>query len=134
MNESGPGTAIPSLPVGADTSHLDVAVLADLVDQIGGQDGYALDRLIDTYLGDAAPRVAAVVAAADEADAEGLARAAHGLRSGSALFGAVALAVLLQQSEILARAGEGDLAAMGAEIEAEYRQVAASLQLLRPSL
>jgi hypothetical protein len=48
-----------------------------------------------------------------------------------ALLGALPLAELLRTAETVARAGTSDLHLVAAEIEAEYRQVIASLEQLR---
>ena len=106
---------------------MDLSVLDDLVEQIGGGER-ARQELIDTYLGDADARITALMAAVVAGDTEAVGRAAHGLRSSSALVGALPLAALLLESETMARAGSGDLRAAGAGIQAEYLVVSATLQ------
>ena len=106
---------------------VDLSVLDVLVEQIGGGE-QARQELIDTYLGDADSRITALMAAVVAGDTEAAGRAAHGLRSSSALVGALPLAALLLESETMARAGTGDLRAAGAGIQAEYLVVAATLQ------
>ncbi|MFZ2266472.1 MAG: response regulator [Azonexus sp.] len=62
--------------------------------------------LIERYYANAAETIAALGHAAALADTEALARAAHSLRSGSAILGARKLAGLCAEIERLARAGE----------------------------
>jgi signal transduction histidine kinase/DNA-binding response OmpR family regulator len=121
---SGTGAGGPQVCV-------DTEVLRALVEQIGGQCDNDRTQLIGTYLGDANHRMEDLVAAVKLGDAEGVARAAHGLRSSSALLGALPLARLLQQSETMARSGTGDLRAIGEQIEAEYHNVTSVLEQIR---
>jgi CheY-like chemotaxis protein len=110
---------------------VDIELLAAFVEQIGGRDDNDRTELIGTYLHDADQRIKDLKAAAELGDAEGVARAAHGLRSGSALLGALPLAELLQQFETMARIGSRDLQSIGEQIEAEYDNVTSVLEQIR---
>jgi CheY-like chemotaxis protein len=112
---------------------VDAQILAALVDQVAGEDTNGRSQLIDIYLGDADRRIDDLAAAVRVDDPDGFARAAHGLRSGTALVGALRLADLLTRSETMARTGISDLRTIGEEIETEYHEVTATLQRMRQS-
>jgi HPt (histidine-containing phosphotransfer) domain-containing protein len=129
---SGAGAPVP---VGDGTDRpaaIDRAVFADLLEQIGGGDDVS-DSLIQTYLSDGADRMTELTAAVERGDAAAVARAAHGLRSGSALLGALGLAARLQRTETAVRTGTCDLRTAGGEIAVEYGRVAAALDGMRVS-
>jgi HPt (histidine-containing phosphotransfer) domain-containing protein len=111
---------------GSHPSPVDMAVLGELVKELGGD--AARNGLIETYLDDADKRITDLGAAVAVDDATAVGRAAHGLRSSSALLGALPLAALLQGTEAAVQAGGGDLHFMGAEIETEYHRVASVLR------
>jgi HPt (histidine-containing phosphotransfer) domain-containing protein len=110
---------------------LDVGVLDVLVRLIGGSDAGARSTVIDLYLADAERRVVDLLAAVAAGDGEAVARAAHGLRSSSALLGAGPLAHALRTCERAARLGRGDLDGLGARVDGEYRELARRLLDLR---
>jgi HPt (histidine-containing phosphotransfer) domain-containing protein len=114
-------------PVGVDSS-----VLADLMAEVGGFDTGGGD-LIAVYLEDADQRMVELRAAVDADDSTVIAQAAHGLRSSSALVGALRLSELLTRCETTARAGASDLRPLALEIEAEYVAVSADLRQLQLS-
>ena len=102
---------------------LDPAALEGLR-EIGGDT--FVDELVDTFLADAPPLVAAL----HGSDAREVRRAAHTLKSNAATFGAEALAEIC--AELEQQAQDGDLAGapeLADRIEAEYELVA---QALRP--
>jgi len=121
----GPG------PAGRRGAAIDAHVFDAFVSTVVGPDDDARSQLIDTYLSDAGPRLSALRAGWDLGDIEVVANAAHGLRSGSAVFGALRLAELLQQLEALARAGRGELGDLVADVEKEYLDVVVTLERLR---
>ena len=74
--------------------------------QMSGED--FIDELVDTYLDDAPGLVGEMQAALQNGDTESFRRAAHSLKSNSATFGAVHLASLAKDLELLAREGKLD--------------------------
>jgi hypothetical protein len=110
---------------------LDVDLFDALVEELIGTDAGARTMLIDTYLVDAEMRVAGLLAAAATGDGEGVARAAHGLRSASALLGALPLAEALLRCELAARSGGADLGPLAAMVEGEHHRVRLHLRHLR---
>ncbi|MBS1158826.1 MAG: multi-sensor hybrid histidine kinase [Proteobacteria bacterium] len=88
--------------------------------------------LLERYYANAGEMIAALGRAAALADTEALARAAHSLRSGSAILGARKLAGLCGEIERAARAGElQDIAQHIDAIENEYGAVRTALEALR---
>jgi HPt (histidine-containing phosphotransfer) domain-containing protein len=110
---------------------VDTAVFEAFATNIVGPEAQARSQLIDTYLTDARNRVADLLAGGVAHDGAAVAKAAHGLRSGSALFGASALARLLQDLETTARAGTADIPSMVGRIQIEFAEVGAALDRLR---
>ncbi len=69
-----------------------------------------MEELIETFLGGAADRMAALTAAVERDDVEGVTREAHTLKTNAATFGAVRLAELCRELE---GSGEGRIARRG---------------------
>lgn len=112
----------------AQTDIVEPKTLAALLDSLGG-DVEFLKELVDAYLDSAPGLFAAMRQAAANADAAGLQRAAHTLKSGSASMGALALAARCKELEDMGRAGSLDGAeARIAAAAAAYDDVAAALR------
>jgi CheY-like chemotaxis protein len=110
---------------------VDPAVFEAFAANIVGPDVAARSQLIDTYLTDARARVEDLRAGGAAPDVGAVVKAAHGLRSGSALFGALPLARLLQELETTGRAGTADVGRMIERIQIEFADVADHLDRLR---
>ncbi|MBL8766083.1 MAG: Hpt domain-containing protein [Planctomycetes bacterium] len=88
--------------------------------------------LIDTFLSDSPARLEAAQAAVAAGDAEGMERAAHGLKSSSANMGALGLASLCKQIEMLGRGGQvAGAAELVARSRSEFERVRAVFLRLR---
>jgi HPt (histidine-containing phosphotransfer) domain-containing protein len=85
-------------------SAIDQATLDHLLDITGG-DLEFLDELVDTYLADGETQIAALQAAVDMDDVQGLVRPAHTLKSSSANVGALSLAEACRTLEADGRGG-----------------------------
>ncbi|MBI4878566.1 MAG: Hpt domain-containing protein [Planctomycetes bacterium] len=100
---------------------LDMSVVASLK-ELGGEDDPGLfTDLVETFLADTPQRVRAIETAARDADAEGLMKAAHGLKSSAANLGAARLSALCRELEKAGRGGalEG-VDRMAARLVKEY--------------
>ena len=87
-----------------------------------------LKDILGTYQNDATQRLATLRAAADAGDASGLRRAAHAIKGSSLSVGAITLADLCQQVELLAESGVRDaVTGLVAQIEQEYERVKSEL-------
>ncbi|HOL64492.1 MAG TPA: response regulator, partial [Accumulibacter sp.] len=74
-----------------------------------GANGASLvTRVIAAYVDDAPKRLTQIQSAVQEGDADGLRKAAHGMKSSSANVGAEALAALCKELELIGRAGTVD--------------------------
>lgn len=101
---------------------LDPTAMARLL-EITGDDVAFVDELVDTFLADAAAQVEALRGASAAADAAGIVRPAHSLKSNSQNVGAVTLAELCRSLEADGRAGRvpdlpGRVIAVGRELAA----------------
>lgn len=103
---------------------VDAAVLDALIDDLGAAGSGMLGMLWQSYLQEGEPSVTRLCDAAERNDVEAVCSLAHGLKSSSALLGALPLAGLLQQAEDAARAGGFGLMPIAAAIGAEYLRVA----------
>jgi CheY-like chemotaxis protein/HPt (histidine-containing phosphotransfer) domain-containing protein len=94
-----------------------------------GANGASLvTRVIAAYVDDAPKRLTQIQSAVQEGDADGLRKAAHGMKSSSANVGAEALAALCKELELIGRAGTVDGAdELLVQAEQELRQVLAAL-------
>jgi len=105
---------------------IDAAVFAEL--QASAGDDFARE-LIDTFLQEAPPMLAALRGAHAAGTAEAFRRSAHSLKSNATTFGALGLAALARDLEL-----QG-LAATRAEaldvLDAEYARVVPALEALR---
>jgi HPt (histidine-containing phosphotransfer) domain-containing protein len=105
---------------------IDAATYADL--QAAAGEDFARE-LIDTFLQEAPPMLAALRSALAAGTAEAFRRSAHSLKSNAHTFGALALAALARDLELQGLAGmpAGALEAL----DAEYARVVPALQALR---
>jgi PAS domain S-box-containing protein len=110
---------------------LDQAALDKLLALVGG-DTALLVELIDSYLQETPPLLAALRRCLDENDATGVRQAAHPLKSSSRDFGASRLSELAKDLEDMGKAGTLDGAgALLTLAESEYASVVAALKALR---
>jgi CheY-like chemotaxis protein len=111
-----------------DCAMLDRAALDQLLESVGGDRGF-LDEMLALYFEDASGQIAALRAALDAGDVDGLGRAAHCLKSTSASFGALRLAAACKELETLVRSADlGQAAARVALIQTEYTAAEAALK------
>jgi HPt (histidine-containing phosphotransfer) domain-containing protein len=109
------------------TSALDEAVMAELLDSVGG-DSEFLAELVGDFLADAPAQLETLRETAVSGDAAGARRAAHTLKGNARTFGAAPLASLCEKTE--AAAGAGDLDTVLADvdgIEREWARVQAAV-------
>jgi CheY-like chemotaxis protein len=103
---------------------IDTAVLESLEVEMGD----AMPELIALYFENAPKLLADMRQAAVQGDAALLARAAHTLKPSSAILGAIPLATLCEELEVMGRTGVLEGAAEKLEqVEAEYERVKAAL-------
>jgi CheY-like chemotaxis protein/HPt (histidine-containing phosphotransfer) domain-containing protein len=126
--EAAPAAPAPE-PRPRPAEVLDTAAL-DRIRALQRSDGPALLRkVIDLYLADSRELLDSLRLAASTADAPGLQRAAHTLKSSSANVGAMGLAERCKELETAARngaiAGAGEIVHV---IESEHRSVCAALE------
>ena len=108
--------------------HVDLQVLERMRTLRGNGGTHLVTRIIGVYLSDAPSRLRSMQEAVARGDAAGMGRAAHAFNSASANLGATGLAELCVRMESLGRASSTNGAdRLMAEIETEYRQVAAEL-------
>jgi len=113
----------------ASTSHeaLDRSVLRELQEQLG--DAESVRKVIATFLRSTPGLLTALHDAAVKGDADGLRRAAHTIKSSSAMLGARALSAGCEELERLSRAGDvADAPARVAALEARYVEVERGLE------
>jgi HPt (histidine-containing phosphotransfer) domain-containing protein len=102
----------------------------DELRQMSGAD--FMPELIDTFLDDAPRMQADLRAALDADDAEGFRRTAHSFKSNARTFGALALAELARELELMGRENRlGDASPKLDDLSDEYQQVALALKGLR---
>ena len=130
---AAPGVAAPEAvpPPAAPGTKLDRAALDNLLALVGG-DQALLGELIDSYLQDTPPLLAALRRSLGEGNADGVRQAAHPLKSTSRDFGANRLSELARELEAIGKAGKLEgAAALVAQVEAEYPGVKAALEGVR---
>jgi PAS domain S-box-containing protein len=106
---------------------LDPVALERLREMVGG-DPQILAELIDTFLEDGPRLLADMCQSVEKGDAAGLRLAAHGLKSNSADFGAMALSELCRELEMMGKSGvlEGTSELLE-QVEVEHERVRAAL-------
>ena len=88
-----------------------------------------IGQLVDTFLEDTPRQIRDMKTALKVADAEGLRRAAHSIKSNAATFGAVALSDLARELEVLGK--EDRLEQVAGKLEAVEAAFQAAAQELR---
>jgi CheY-like chemotaxis protein len=127
-DSTAPESALPAVP---SRTELDWAALDKLLALVGG-DPALLNELIDSYLQETPPLLAALRRSLDGGNAAGLRQAATPLKSTSRDFGATRLSELAKELEEMGKAGALEGApALVAEVEAEYSGVKAALEAVR---
>jgi signal transduction histidine kinase/DNA-binding response OmpR family regulator/pSer/pThr/pTyr-binding forkhead associated (FHA) protein len=96
---------LPSASENVSLPTLDHQVLGSLRSLAGAKAKTFLTEIIEQYFEDTPQKLQVIQQAIDNQDATALRQAAHGLRSGSANLGAIAVADLCRQLEDLARSG-----------------------------
>ena len=123
--------ALPDPPAPTDLPVVDPTVLGSLADRLGDRAPAFLGGLLATWQTETARRLDDLASAADDDDAPAAARAAHGIKGGSASMGAQRLAAACAEVEAAVRAGGPvDLAAAHARLSAEAEQATAALAAL----
>jgi signal transduction histidine kinase/CheY-like chemotaxis protein len=116
----------------ADAPAVDEGVLRSLTDRLGPRAPELRARLLDTWEAETRKRLEELAAAALAGDADGVQRAAHTMKSGSAALGALQLAEECDRIEATLRSGEQvDLAAVAAVVERECARASAGFAALR---
>jgi HPt (histidine-containing phosphotransfer) domain-containing protein len=106
---------------------LDQGALDNLLAMVG-DDPEFVDELVDAYLADAPLQEAAIRAALDAGDAEGVIRPAHTLKGTSLNLGGLRVAEIAREMEERARAGRLDgLPAMLSDLRVATAELAAAL-------
>jgi HPt (histidine-containing phosphotransfer) domain-containing protein len=109
------------------TSALDEAVMAELLDSVGG-DSEFLAELVGDFLADAPVQLETLRGRAASGDAAGARRAAHTLKGNARTFGAARLASLCEASEAAAAADDLDTMLAGVDdIDQEWARVQAAV-------
>lgn len=126
------GESPPAQSASPAFSALDTKAL-QIIRDMAGEDGEAvLAQVIDAYLEDAPKLLQAIESAIAQKDAQTLHRAAHTLKSSSAMLGATQLGNLCKELEAMSRAGTiPDREPKKSQLEAEYEGVKAALQMQR---
>ena len=107
---------------------LDEAAIDGLRDPALGGDPEFLVEVVEAFLSDSPPRIAAIKASLAGGDGDALGRAAHSLKGSSGNFGAARLQALCADLERLGRADQlTGLQPLVDRLEIEYGQVAARL-------
>ncbi|MBD2093810.1 response regulator [Trichocoleus sp. FACHB-591] len=135
-----PGTELALTPMTATPTEwdtkgaLDAKAIAALQEMLGENAAEMLAVVIHNYLEDAPKMIAQIQAAVQQQDAAALRYAAHSLKGCSATLGAVTLAQLCQELEVIGRTGmmatdwQVSLPQLR-HLEAEYERVKATLNL-----
>ena len=101
---------------------------ARLVEASGGIEGFA-EELVSLFLDDAGPRLAAMRAAAEGGNPEGVWREAHTLKGSAATIGAARASETSRILEMAARSGDlSNARALIADLAGELEQVAKALE------
>jgi CheY-like chemotaxis protein/nitrogen-specific signal transduction histidine kinase len=109
-------------------------VTATLLEQLGAGTGTFAQHLVASFLRDAPPRIADMVAAARNGDAERLAQAARGLRTMCGLLGAGRLEEVCEGIEAaLARNGAGGAASLIGAAEHAFLELRAAVEQAAPA-
>ena len=117
------------------TDHIINPAAIEALRAVSPEDGGAfLTELIDIFLADTPPRVAAIENALVVNDTDGVIRAAHSIKGSAGNFGAERLARLAHTIETAAKKNDlATAAAQLADFKEAYTSAAAMLQTLRKS-
>lgn len=111
------------------SSSLDMSVVETLKELGGDDDPELFGELVDAFLADTPGRLDAIDAALVTGDADGVAKAAHPLKSSAANMGAVGLSELCRRMEAAAREGDlSGLAPLAASARVEFDAASRALQ------
>ncbi len=117
------------------SASVDLDVIHRLVSSLGDRGRGSVEELIETFLGGAADRMAALTADVERDDVEGVTREAHTLKTNAATFGAVRLAELCRELEGAAKSGSLDgRTDLVARISGELGRVTDELAMIREEL
>ncbi len=110
-----------------ETPILDDAIIAELRESVGGDDGFVAD-LAAAYLAEGPEHVRAMEAALARGDVAGVVRPAHTLKSSSAALGAMRISLISKGIEHLSRDGRSEgLAEAVAEVRSAWDQTVAAM-------
>jgi HPt (histidine-containing phosphotransfer) domain-containing protein len=113
---------------------VDPSILRALTDRLGERGAEFRDSLIDTWANEVERRLAELDQAAATGDRDGVARAAHAMKSSCAALGALAMSRSCLELERAVRAGaQVDLTAAAAQVRAEADRARIGLDALRLS-
>jgi PAS domain S-box-containing protein len=119
----------PDSPEPSPASALDTSALERLQTTLGDE---ATAEIVETFLAEGPQLFSSLHLAVEHADADGLRRAAHTLKSNAATFGAVALGELCQELEAIGEAGTVAGAwELLARADAEHEQLRSALRARR---
>ena len=132
-SESETATELPIVAVSETGGAIDDQINDAALEQIHELDrrsgGNCFERLVHIYLKKAEALMGDLRVAIGESDAEGIARAAHSLKSASYQLGAEKMGALCAELEVLGRRGVTDGAqALGAELDRLHPAVGKALQ------
>ncbi|MEM6402244.1 MAG: response regulator [Cyanobacteria bacterium P01_D01_bin.116] len=113
---------------------IDTQILQELKDMAGDDASEMIAELIDSYLEEAPAKIQQIYRALDKDNAEELRNYAHALKSLSVTIGAVLLAQVSSQLELIGRSGTTSNASSLLEtLDTEYQRVKIALQQYYPT-
>jgi len=113
---------------------IDTQILQELKDMAGDDADEMITELIDSYLEDAPPKLQGIYRALDKNDAEELHNSAHALKSLSVTIGAVLLAQVSSELEVIGRSGTtSNASTLLKKLDTEYQRVKTALQQHYPT-
>jgi HPt (histidine-containing phosphotransfer) domain-containing protein len=115
----------------AGAAVLDPAALDNLLEMLGGEFEFLVE-LIDSFLEDAPKLLNELNGYVWKADAEGIRRVGHSLKSNGADFGATRFSNLCKDLEEMGKSGDlGGVADLTGQVSDEYKKVEAALAAIR---
>ena len=112
-------------------AEIDRTAIDAILESVGG-DVTFLAELMDEFLADSPEQISDMHQAFSAGDAESFRRAAHSLKSNSAIFGAIELAEMCKELENIGKSGNLD--AVGnilTDVESMYANVKSALEEIR---
>jgi HPt (histidine-containing phosphotransfer) domain-containing protein len=129
--EPVPVPAAAAAPSEPEAAVLDPAALDNLLEMLGGEFEFLVE-LIDSFLEDAPKLLNELNGFVWNADAVGVRRVGHSLKSNGADFGATHFAGLCKDLEEMGKSGQlGGVAELAGRVSDEYKKVAAALTTIR---